>query len=555
MELPLANEAPLPGEEYVPGSAILAVDDSPANLAALEAALGDLGGGVAKARSGREALRLLLNRDFALILLDVKMPGFDGFETARIIRQRRRTQHVPIIFLTAFERNDRDVREAYALGAVDFLFKPLVPEILRAKVSVFVELQKRTFEVRSQGEKLREMERRQQESRIAEERRRWENERLREESKRKDEFLAMLAHELRNPLSPMVTGIELLKRPALPEEGRQRVCESMERQVHHLIRLVDDLLDISRISRGKIEIVHQPFDLTEAVGQAVDSVRFAIEERRQELLEELPDGPVLIRGDRSRVVQLVSNLLANANRYTSAGGRIELRLECEADEAVVVVADNGRGIRPEMLGRIFDMFVQERESGKGLGLGLTLVKRIVELHDGRVDVASDGIDQGATFTVRFPLLAGSSSGEALPAAGGDEIEQSVRPLVIAVIEDEDDVREATRCLLESWGHQVHTAADGSSGVALVCEVKPQAAVVDIGMPGLDGYEVARRIREEMGSTAPFLVAVTGYGQERDRRRASLAGFDVHLVKPATAERLREVLQEVDHGASEQADGS
>lgn len=540
-----------PGE-VLDGPGILAVDDDSANLAALESALGDLGGHVVKAHSGRDALRQLLEQEFAVILLDVKMPGLDGFETARIIRGRERTRHLPIIFLTAYERESRDVQEAYALGAVDFLFKPLVPEILRAKVSVFVDLQQRTLEVKRQGERLREMERRQQEARIAEERKEWENDRLREESRRKDEFLAMLAHELRNPLSPMVTGIEILKLLGLPEEGQRRACDSMERQIRHLIRLVDDLLDISRISQGKIEIRREPFDLTEAVRQALESVRSLIDERRQDLVEEIHDGPLRVYGDRSRVIQLVSNLLTNANRYTPTEGRIELVLRREGDEVILDVTDDGQGIRAEMLDRVFDMFVQDHKGGQGLGLGLTLVKRIVDLHGGTVEVASEGIGRGARFTVTLPLVPAEEP-EAAEEPKPVETGRFDRPLVIGVIEDNDEIRESTRVLLEQWGHEVHEAADGVSGIELVLEHRPQVALIDIEMPGIDGYEVARRIRDKLGDE-PYLVAVTGYGQERDKKRAKRARFDSHLIKPVSATQLRETLREGKHGACEEEDG-
>ncbi|HVS62535.1 MAG TPA: response regulator [Thermoanaerobaculia bacterium] len=554
------SPSPPPGENGVsletPG--ILAIDDSVSNLEALEVALGELGARVVKAASGRAGLRALLQQDFAVILLDVSMPGLDGFETARLIRSRSRSRHVPIIFLTAFERSDREVLEAYSLGAVDFLFKPLVPEVLRAKVSVFVELQQRTLEVIRQGEQLRKLERGQQESRLAAERRRWENERLREENQRKDEFLAMLAHELRNPLSPMVTGIEILKLVGFSDDRQARVCASMERQVHHLTRLVDDLLDISRISRGKIEIRKQPSDLTVVVRHAVDGIREAVTQRRQELVEDIAEGPLMMRGDQSRILQLVSNLLTNANRYSSHGGRIEVSVRREGERAIIVVSDNGQGIRPEMQERIFDMFVQEREDGKGLGLGLTLVKRLVELHDGHVEVASPGIGEGSTFTVSLPLMKDARAGEAETASpsaaagsGGESATaRSLRPLVIALIEDEDDVRESTRLLLESWNHEVHEAANGADGIRLVQERRPDVALVDIGMPGIGGFTVARRVREVMGADAPYLVAVTGYGRARDEQRAIRAGFDSHVVKPASAERLAKALMEVEHGRSQ-----
>ena len=521
---------------------ILVVDDDENNLVAIEAALGELGRRLVKCQSGKEALRQLLDQDYCLILLDVQMPGMDGFETAQLIRSRQRSRHVPIIFVTAYNRDDADILRGYELGAVDFLFKPIVPEVLRAKASVFVELQDRTEEVRKQGKKLAELERREHHRKLAEERQRWEAEVLREENRRKDEFLAMLAHELRNPLAPIVTGLELVKMAGVQEPLVKKAHASMERQVHHLTRLVDDLLDISRISQGKITLRQEPIDLQAVVRQAVDGMEPQARERQHTLEVEGPEGELTLVGDQVRLTQVVSNLLSNAIRYTDPGGRIRLEYGRDGSEAFLRVSDNGRGIAPEMIDRIFDLFVQERDGGRGLGLGLTLVQRLVELHGGRVLARSDGRGHGSTFEVRIPrplteiAQVRREKVEAAPSNGTGV------PLRIAIVEDDPDIRETMSTMLGGWGHEVHVAEDGIAGVNLLKQTMPDVAIVDIGMPGLDGYGLAQRVREELGDRTPHLIAVTGFGSTKDKERARAAGFDAHIVKPARPEDLRAALR-------------
>jgi two-component system, sensor histidine kinase len=527
-----------PGRVIAPSPDILAVDDDANNLAAIEVALGGFAEHLVTARSGREALRLLLERDFAVILLDVQMPGMDGFEAARLIRARERTRHVPIIFVTAYTRDDADVLKGYGLGAVDFLFKPIVPEVLQAKVGVFVELQLRTAEVERQAHQLTELERREAERKLVAERQRWEAEALREESERKDQFLALLAHELRNPLAPMVTGLELIRQYGIEHEGLARVRASMERQVHHLVRLVDDLLDVSRISQGKISLRHEDVEVHGLVQQAVDNVRPLIEERRHELVVEVPEAPLLVHGDPVRLTQVLSNLLNNAARYTDPGGRVRLSCAVDGRQVVLCVADNGRGIASEMLERIFDMFVQEREGGKGLGLGLTLVHQLVELHGGKVRAYSQGPGRGSEFVVRLPLIEPGAAA----AASTEQEDEDHEQLRVVLVEDDPDVREAMTSLLEGWGHRVSVATNGPEGVAVISESRPDVALVDIAMPELDGYSVARRVRAALGRATPRLIALTGFGREEDRQRASAAGFDHHLVKPADPRALRRALR-------------
>jgi two-component system, sensor histidine kinase len=587
-------------DERAPVGDILLVDDNPANLIAIEAALGDLSMGVTRAHSGPEALRFLLERDFALILLDVNMPSMNGFDTARLIRERKRSRHTPIIFVTAYSRDDREVLAAYELGAVDFLFKPIVPEMLRAKASVFVDLQRRTAEVARQAELLRTNERLLHEQRLGEERRRWEEASLRRQrdeaqraaealtrkaeelaatiiekerierallesnreleaaDRRKDEFLAVLGHELRNPLAPLVAGLALIERglAAQPIDTQRlhRTRETMERQVHYLARLVDDLLDVSRIHSGKIELRKETVTLTDVIEQAIAAVKPALEQRKHQLVTQLPDQPVTFSADLVRLTQVLANLLNNAIRYTDDGGKISLTCQCVDDFVAIHVVDNGRGIPDDLLPKIFDMFVQERTGGGGLGLGLTLVERLVALHGGRVEAHSQGPGQGARFTVHIPLRAppGASGSTGVHQAvqlgnvgnnvgNGASKEAAVRALSVVLVEDNPDVRETMSELLSYWGHQVQVASDGPSGVELILRVKPDLALVDLGLPGFDGYTVATEVRKQHTFERLRLIAMSGFGQEADRRRSREVGFNAHLVKPADTKALLAVL--------------
>lgn len=569
---------------------ILVVDDNPANLLAIEAALGELGGELITVRSGADALRHLLHRDFALVVLDIQMPSMDGFETARLIRSRGRNRHLPIIFVTAYNRDDQDILTGYALGAVDFLFKPIVPEVLRAKAAVFVELQRHTAEISRQAELLRQHERREHERRLIEEKQKWEaeslrqqmeeqrraaeeiahkadelattvaekqeaeaallrtNQRLEETDRRKDEFLAVLAHELRNPLAPIVNSLELLKNADLGDPMLDRARAAMGRQVKHLARLVDDLLDVSRITSGKIELREEPVDLDHIVEQAVIMCRPIIDERRHELVVHSCQTPLPISADTVRLTQVITNLITNAARYTQPGGHISIRCSRDNDMAVTEVGDNGQGISEQLLGRIFEPFVQESAGGGGLGVGLTLVKRLVEMHGGRILAHSAGIGHGSVFTMRLPLAIGDQAVAAETACVTHAEDAGFAPpLRIVVVEDNDDIRQTLCDLLELWGHHVDTANDGARGVDTILRVRPDVALVDIGLPTLDGYSVAQRVCAAIPDARPRLIAMTGFGQDSDRQRAAAAGFDGHLVKPVEIAMLQHSLATTQHG--------
>jgi signal transduction histidine kinase len=375
-----------------PTANVLLVDDQPANLLSLEATLEDLHYNLVAASSGAEALRLLLSGDFAAVILDVQMPGLDGFETAKLIRGRDRSRHTPIIFLTAHELNRLTVEEAYALGAVDYIVKPISPVILRSKVAGFVELYVRT----------REAERLEAERRVAEER----AEALREMNRLKDEFLAVLAHELRNPLAPLSNAVEVLR--MRPDPDLRWAVDMISRQVKHMNRLVEDLLEVSRVTRGKVSLRKERADLAQAVADGVEACRPLLEARRHRLEVTAPPG-LWLEGDPTRLAQVVCNLLNNAAKYTPEGGHVRVTAARERDEAVLRVADDGIGIRPEVLPRVFDLFVQD-EAGRtlaqgGLGIGLSLVRSLVEMHGGSVEARSDGPGKGSEFVVRLPAAA------------------------------------------------------------------------------------------------------------------------------------------------------
>jgi signal transduction histidine kinase len=543
----------MPSEDTSIGD-ILVVDDNAANLTAIEAALDDLSGRVVRAQSGNDALRMLLERDFALILLDVKMPSMDGYETARLIRARRRSSYTPIVFMTAYGHDDADVLAAYELGAVDFLFKPIRPEVLRAKAAVFVELRQRTLEVERQAAQIREHERREHERSLQAEREHWEAESLRRQMEHlaradayKDRFLAVLSHELRNPLSSIVAGLEVLRERLVNEAPvdatMRRTRDIVERQAKHLTRLVDDLLDITRISSGKVQLRKQDVLLAELVDQAVDTTQPMVKERSQELVVQLPNEPIVVFGDSIRLVQVIGNLLHNASRYTQQNGRIVLGCSRYKDEIEIRVSDNGRGIGKEFLPHVFEAFSQEAaHTGAGLGVGLSVVRQLVSLHDGTVAVHSEGTGKGCEFTVRLPLAAATEAqAKHLESSPPDRAKRmATRPLSIVLIDDSEDVREMMAELLRGWGHRVQVAPDGESGSELALRCRPDIAFIDIGLPKMDGYGVAEALRSHR-ELKTRLIAMTGSGQESDRRRAFDAGFDAHLVKPASIEALHAVL--------------
>ncbi|MBZ5714743.1 response regulator [Nannocystis pusilla] len=520
---------------------ILLVDDNPNNLLALEALLSDIGARFVKARSGVDALKCLLEQDFALIILDIQMPDMDGFETAAMIRGRERSRRIPIIFLTAFNRSDTQVHRGYALGAVDFLFKPIVPEILRSKVAVFADLYRKTEEVRRQAEQLRIAERQAHERRLAVAELEARAQVLAEADRRKDEFMAVMAHELRNPLTPIATALETLRRAQPGTLQLERARQAMERQVQHLVRLVDGLLEASRYTAGTIELHHQNVDLAGVVQQAAQMSQPLLSDRRHRLEIQLPDHRVELVADPDRVAQMLVNLLNNAARCTDAGGTIHLIAARDGDTLELRVRDHGRGIRPELLPRIFELFVhsdraRDRAEG-GFAVGLAMVKRLAELHGGSVTAHSRGEGQGAEFIVRLPLLAGAPVEAPAPRAAAVATDLSRH---ILIVDDNPDIRATLADQLELLGHRVEVAESGHEGLERIRAAHPELALIDISLPGLDGYRVAQILQSEP-DLRTRLVAMTGYGQPEDRRRSLEAGFMAHLVKPIDLDDLFRLL--------------
>jgi PAS domain S-box-containing protein len=648
---------------------VLLVDDRADKLLALEAILADGDHRVVTARSGAEALRALLREEFAVILLDVSMPQLDGFQTAALIRGRARSANTPIIFMTALADLETGISRGYSLGAVDYIQLPVRPEVLKAKVSVFVELYRKREQVREQAEALRRRQEREHAQRLAEaedrlevetrrnrfftlapdllgvagfdgrlrqlnasweqtlgigtaelcsrpsyeflhpedqaamreqmhrlaegaphasfENRhrhgdgsyRWlswrtapfreeglvyvfvrditfrkvaEEERLQlvreQEARRaaereneiKDHFLATLSHELRSPLTPILGWTTLLRSGHLGAEETPRALEVIERNARLQAQLIDDLLDVSRIVSGKLRMQLRPIDLRVVVEAGLEAVRTAASQRAVALSVELGDEPLLVIGDQERLQQVVWNLATNAVKFSAKGGGVRVRVERSDGEVRLRVCDDGVGISAEFLPHVFDRF-QQATSGStrthgGLGLGLTIVRHIVEAHGGSVAAESEGLDRGACFSVLLPRASDAAetprSAAAAPAgAAGERFVLADR--TILVVDDEADVRDVLRVVLEEHGARVMSA--GSVDEALACYEarRPDLVLSDIGMPGLDGYALAERLRLREKGSVPA-IALTAYASRGDAARTRAAGFRLHLAKPVDA---------------------
>ncbi len=370
--------------------------------------------------------------------------------------------------------------------------------------------------------------------------------RLQEADRRKDEFLAMLAHELRNPLAPLSNSLEII---ALPGVGTSEIAQSLQiarRQIQYMARLLEDLLDVSRITRGKVELRKRAVDMSMIVTHAIETTRSFIASQRHELTLVMPAELIPVHGDPTRLEQIVSNLLNNAAKYTEPGGRIDVSLAREDDEAVVRVRDTGIGIAPEMQQHIFDLFVQAEQSldrsQGGLGIGLTLAHSLVGLHGGTISVASEGLGQGTEFVVRLPVLQDEE-----PAPSGGAEPSKIAPtgrLRILLVNDSPDATQTLGKILELRGHEVDCVGDGPAAIDRVTASVPDVVILDIGLPGMDGYQVGRRLRERWGSGRLKMIALTGYGGDEARSRALQAGFDYHLVKPVNFDELYRILEEV-----------
>jgi PAS domain S-box-containing protein len=374
---------------------------------------------------------------------------------------------------------------------------------------------------------------------------------LREADRRKDEFLAMLAHELRNPLAPIRNSLHILRLLVRNDPTADSAGAMMERQVAHMVRLVDDLMEISRITRGSIELRKERTEVAAIVRSAVETSRPAIDAARHHLVIAVPSEPLTVEGDPVRLTQVIANLLNNAAKYTDAGGRIWLTIRRDRDHVLVSIKDTGIGIPPDMLSRVFDPFVQgERSTAHtqgGLGIGLTLVKRLVEMHGGSVEARSDGSDQGSEFVIRLPLVLQAPAFDIAKGTGTAAKVLSARRVL--VVDDNRDAAESMRLLLELLGADVRVAYSGLDALEMLESHQPSVVLLDIGMPGIDGHEVARRIRSQPRFSEVTLIALTGWGQDEDRRRSRLAGFDHHLIKPADVRTLETLLVSLEHDPS------
>jgi signal transduction histidine kinase/DNA-binding response OmpR family regulator len=689
---------------------ILVVDDLPDKLFTYRAVLEDLGQNLVMACSGEEALKLVLRDEYAVILLDVNMPGMDGFETAELIRRRRRSANTPIIFLTAFADEMRTA-QGYALGAVDYIPTPVVAEVLRTKVKVFIEL----FRMREQGARqAEERAKREAAERAArqsdflarvsaslaeyieldafltnlarlpipyladvsvvslaqdagrpasaifgwvDERRECCTSRLTEPARltpsvsdatngvlangkrvsldgqvmllegvsqastaepvippwvfsecfhgvtvlplsargqtfgalllgvrparrettlstftlaedlasragialenalllrniqeadhRKDEFLAMLAHELRNPLAPIRNAVQIMQATGPHGPTLQQALEMIDRQASHMGRLIDDLLNVTRIASGKILLRPEVIDLRETVHKTVEDHRTILTSSSLHVDLQVPSQPVWVEGDPTRLAQVLGNLLNNAQKFTEAGGTVSISLDSSNREAILRVADTGIGIDSQMLPRVFDVFVQAEQGldrGRGgLGLGLALVKGLVDLHGGTVSASSAGPGKGSEFVVRLRLAAAPRAAEPITdPTGVNGIGRR-----ILVVEDNRDAAESTKLLLLHDGHEVRTAHNGADALEIVRTFRPRVILCDIGLPGgMSGYDVIRAMRDDPAMASIYAIALTGYGRDEDQRQALDSGFDLHLTKPVEFATLRRAIAEM-----------
>jgi signal transduction histidine kinase len=562
---------------------ILLVDDHEENLLALEAILADPAYRLVRAGSGRDALREVLRHDFALILLDVAMPDLDGYETAALIRQRERSRDTPIIFLTANYRSDSHVFRGYSVGAVDYLFKPFSPEVLRSKVAIFVELFTKREALQHQREALQrahdELEAR-VEARTRElaaanaalyaenrERARMEEERLglleRERIARahaeaanrmKDEFLATLSHELRTPLNAILGWAHLLQSGRADAAMTERAVAVIRNNAQAQSQLIEDILDVSRIIGGKLRLNIGEVALREVIEAALDSVTPAAQAKAITVRADFEDIPP-IQGDRDRLQQVVWNLLSNGVKFTPREGRVHVRLYREGDDVAVSVQDSGIGISHDFLPHVFDRFSQADASATrrhgGLGLGMAIVRHLTELHGGTVRASSEGENRGATFVARLPVKAPTVQfPEPEPVHAEAASEPPPHPQLdgvrVLLVDDEPDASAFLSTLLERQGAVVAIAGSAAEAIAALRLAPPDVLVSDLAMPGVDGFDLIRRVRSlssaEGGGTPA--VALTAYVRPEDARAALDAGYHRHLPKPVNLPRLVEAVAEL-----------
>ncbi|HEY4079433.1 MAG TPA: ATP-binding protein [Burkholderiaceae bacterium] len=466
----------------------------------------------------------------AVVLTDFTLiaPGMHGLVES--LSHQPAWSDIPVIVLTGHRTHSPATTRALAsLTNVTILDRPVSTQSMVSAVRAALRARHWQYRIRDQL--------------IAQER---AEEALRQADRRKDEFLATLAHELRNPLAPIRTGIELMSKASLDTTKTAQIRQMMSRQVVQLVRLIDDLLDLSRIATGKVVLQRDSLDLRTVVTSAIEACQPAIDHAHHQLTLRLPDHPVWAVGDAARLSQVMSNLVNNAVKYTPEHGKIAVTLSTVAEHVELRVEDNGAGIPPDMLGEVFTMFTQvnqtlDRSQG-GLGLGLSLVRRLVELHGGEVEATSLGLGHGSAFTVRLPLPK-----ESLKELSGTKGELPIAPyrfLRVLVVDDNKDAADALHMLIEGHGHTARVTYSGVDALRAAEEFSPDIVLCDLGLPGMDGYEVAKRLRAKPAHEATILVAVTGWGSEGDKRKSRNAGFNHHLVKPINFDEVEAILSQL-----------
>lgn len=507
---------------------VLVVDDTESARYVMTRMLERSGFTVVTAATGADALHRIATDLPPLVVLDIELPDIGGLDICRRIKADPATQHIKVLHTSAVYIATESKVDSLESGADGYLSQPFEQEELVATVRSLLRLTHAEQALRDRADQLDEA------------------------NRRIHEFLAMLAHELRNPLAAITASLPLVECRLAVDEAESTAREVMRRQTAQLTRLVDDLLDVARVTQGKINLKRRTVDLTDLVTRVADHARWSkMAPRGQSLDVKVPPCPLLIQGDEMRLEQVMINLLDNASKYTDRGGWVRVDLECaDAPDAPcrarLVVRDGGIGLAPDSLQSIFDLFSQAdvplARSHGGLGVGLTLVRRLVELHGGDVEAESAGPGEGSAFTVWLPLAskpvrdtAGAGVAAAASRTDGDARKR------ILLVEDNDDAQTVLTMLLELWGHEVNSAKDGLAGIAAAMRDRPDVALIDLGLPGVDGFEVARRIRGTREGEGMLLVALTGYGAPADRDRALAAGFDVHVVKPIEPAKLRELV--------------
>ncbi|HWC73370.1 MAG TPA: ATP-binding protein [Gemmatimonadales bacterium] len=458
----------------------------------------------------------------AVVLTDDALGRGDPAQLARALEQQPPWSDLPVILLSPLgPESSSAVWAMNAFSNVTVLDQPVRIMTLISALRTAVKARQRQYELRDRLEALRLSDR------------------------QKDEFLATLSHELRNPLAPISNAVHVLRLAGGDETARARVVETLERQVGTVIRLVDDLLELSRISHGVIELRKETVSVSQALRAAAEAMAPLMQTMEHDFLVEEPTETLLLHADSVRLTQVITNLLNNAARYTPRGGKVWLTARREGSEIAVVVRDTGVGIPPDMLSRVFDLFVQlepgRDRSRQGLGLGLTLVKRLVEMHGGRVEARSAGAGQGSEFIVHLPAVADRRVAEQTRARrrpAGERRMKDERSLRILIVDDNEDSAESLATLLRLLGHDVRVAGDGPGALETAATFTPDVALLDIGLPGMDGHELGRRLRGIPGFEHGLMLALSGYGLDADRRRSRDAGFDGHLVKPLDVDVLR-----------------